>query len=129
LLMLHPALYIAESGEKGRGIFTSEDLDAGVLIESSPVIVLPPEDRPLIDRTRLHDYIFEWGDNKEGCCMALGWIALYNHASPSNCEYEMDFEADLIRVRTVRAVDAGEELSINYNGDADNTEPVWFETI
>ncbi|HYC39096.1 MAG TPA: SET domain-containing protein [Chitinophagaceae bacterium] len=127
--MLHPALYIAESGEKGRGIFTSEDLDAGVLIESSPVIVLPPEDRPLIDRTRLHDYIFEWGDNKEGCCMALGWIALYNHASPSNCEYEMDFEADLIRVRTVRAVDAGEELSINYNGDADNTEPVWFETI
>jgi SET domain-containing protein len=30
-------------------------------------------------------------------------------------------------VRTVRAIKAGEELLINYNGDWDNETPVWFD--
>ena len=59
--------------------------------------------------------------------MALGYVPIYNHAYNSNCEYEMDFEDQLIRVRTVKQVEKDEELFINYNGDWDDTTPLWFE--
>jgi SET domain-containing protein len=59
--------------------------------------------------------------------MALGYVALYNHSYSSNCEYEMDYGDDLITIRTVRAIGAGEELTINYNGSWNNKKKVWFD--
>ena len=114
------------SAGRGRGVFASEDISAGYLIEEAPVIVLPAQDRPLLDQTLLHDYIFEWGEDGTGCAVALGYISIYNHAHPSNCEYELDYDSSTIRVRTIREIRAGEELVVNYNGDFDNSSPVWF---
>lgn len=125
--MILPHLFIAPTGERGRGVFTSTAIRKGTVIEVSPVIVMTEEDRKLLDQTLLHDYIFEWGLRKKGCCMALGYIPLYNHSYKSNCEYEMDYDGQLISVRTVRSIKAGEELFINYNGDWNNPASVWFE--
>jgi SET domain-containing protein len=111
----------------GRGVFTSSELKKNTVIEVAPVIVMSRKDRPLLDQTLLHDYIFEWGDQKDQCCMALGYIPLYNHAYQSNCEYEMNFRKQIITVKTMRPIHAGEELFINYNGDWNNAEPVWFD--
>lgn len=122
-----PFLYIAPSIERGRGVFTSEAIPANTVIEISPVIVMSESDRLTLDKTLLHDYIFEWGDDNLQCCMALGYVPIYNHAAPSNCEYDMDFENDLIRIKTIRDVKAGEELFINYNGDWDDQRDVWFQ--
>jgi SET domain-containing protein len=110
----------------GRGVFTSENIDKGTVIEISPVIVMSGEERKLLDQTLLHDYIFEWGDDRKSCCMALGYIPLYNHSYRSNCEYEMDFEENMISVKAVRFIKAGEEIFINYNGDWNNATRVWF---
>ena len=60
--------------------------------------------------------------------MALGYVSLYNHSYHSNCEYIMDYEEELIRIKTMRFIKTGEELCINYNGDWDNDKLVWFET-
>jgi uncharacterized protein len=125
--MIHPSLYIAESNGKGRGVFTHEKISAGILIEIAPVIVMTSDERKLLDQTLLHDYIFEWGENKHQCCMALGWAAIYNHSYESNCEYEMDYEKQTIAVRTVRKIEIGEELTVNYNGDWNNNKTVWFD--
>ena len=102
-------------------------IPAGTVIEIAPVIIMSSQERQLLDQTLLHDYIFEWGDDKKRCCMALGYVPIYNHAYNSNCEYEMDFEDQLIRVKTVKQVEKNEELFINYNGDWDDTTPLWFE--
>jgi SET domain-containing protein len=59
--------------------------------------------------------------------MGLGYIAVYNHSYESNCEYEMDFEKDVIRIKTIRKIEAGEELFINYNGDWNNSKKIWFD--
>ena len=111
----------------GRGVFTSEHIEEGTVIEMSPVIVMSSDERKLLDQTLLHDYIFEWGTNKDQCCMALGYIPLYNHSYKANCEYEMDFESQLIRIKTVRFIKPGEELFINYNGNWDDEKAVWFD--
>lgn len=111
----------------GRGVFTRDPLKARTIIEIAPVIVMNGKDRAFLDQTLLHDYIFEWGEKRDQCCMALGYVPLYNHSYSSNCEYEMDFRKQVITVKTVKAIEAGEELLINYNGDWNNETPVWFD--
>jgi uncharacterized protein len=125
--MLLPTLFVAPAGDMGRGVFCSEPIEKNTIVEESPVIVMSGPERTLLDQTLLHDYIFEWGKNKDQCCMALGYVPLYNHSYRANCEYEMDFENQVIRIKSVRFIKAGEELCINYNGDWNNSTPVWFE--
>jgi SET domain-containing protein len=125
--MIHQSLYIELTEKKGKGVFTAENIPEGFVIELSPVIVMEKEDRIHLDKTLLHDYIFEWGANKDKCCMALGFIPIYNHSYKSNCEYFMDFDEETIFVKTVRDIEKGEELTINYNGDWDDETKVWFE--
>ncbi|HMO32044.1 MAG TPA: SET domain-containing protein [Lacibacter sp.] len=121
-----PFLYIEQSPERGRGVFTAEAIPADTVVETAPVIVMSPEERVLLDQTLLHDYIFEWGFDNRGCAVALGWISLYNHSATANCEYFMDFEEESMFIKTVRPVEPGEELFVNYNGSFDNGDPVWF---
>ena len=123
--MILPCLYVSATEQMGRGVFTEEALDAGTIIELSPVIVMNADDRKLLDKTLLHDYIFEWGNNE--CCVALGYVSVYNHSYGSNCEYEMVIDEEFIRIKTMRHINAGEELFINYNGTWNNKKPVWFD--
>jgi len=122
------SLYIATIEGKGKGVFCKNDLRQGVTLEVAPVIVMTADDRTLLDQTLLHDYIFEWQpDGELMCCMALGWVPMYNHSYTSNCEYYMDYEQATIAIKTIRDIPAGEELTINYNGDWDDGTPVWFD--
>lgn len=125
--MIHASLYIELTQKKGKAVFTNIEIEAGVVVEISPVIVMNSDDRIHLDKTLLHDYIFEWGEKKDKCCMALGFIPIYNHSYNSNCEYFMDYEEEIIFVKTVRAIKKGEELTINYNGDWNDATKVWFE--
>jgi SET domain-containing protein len=126
--MIKTYLYIAETERKGRGMFTKKPIKAGTLIESAPVIVMTGEERKLIDQTLLYNYIFEWQPGgADMCCMALGNIPIYNHSYASNCEYLMDYEKSEMYIQTVRDIEAGEELTINYNGNWDDRTPVWFD--
>ncbi len=127
--MLNPHLFIKEVGAKGKGVFTRENIPADSIIEIAPVIVMKKADRFYLDKTLLHDYIFEWGADLEQCCLALGFVSMYNHSYESNCEYFMNFEEENIFVKTVRTIEAGSELTINYNGDWNDGNKVWFNTL
>ena len=127
--MINQNLFIKSTPVKGRGVFTNAKIAADTIIEESPVIVMSGDDRKLLDKTLLHDYIFEWGSEKDQCCMALGFVPIYNHSYQSNCEYFMDFEEDSIKVKTVRPIEEGEELTINYNGDWNDEKRVWFDVF
>lgn len=125
--MIKSFLYIKNIPSKGRGVFTREKIKANVIIEESPVIIMSARDRVLLDKTLLYDYIFEWGIKKDKCCMALGYISVYNHSQKSNCEYFMDFDDATIQIKTIRPVNEEEELTINYNGSWNDNKKVWFE--
>lgn len=125
--MILPFLFIAPSNVGGRGVFTNEAIEVNTVVEIAPVIVMDNADRLLLDKTLLHDYIFEWGADKQQCCMALGYVPVYNHSYTSNCEYEMDFEANTIAIKAMRNIGSGEELFINYNGDWNDPTRLWFD--
>ncbi|HSZ86783.1 MAG TPA: SET domain-containing protein-lysine N-methyltransferase, partial [Puia sp.] len=67
------------------------------------------------------------GEKRNQCCIALGYVSIYNHSYQSNCEYEMDYKQELITIKTMRLIKAGEELFINYNGDWNNEKKIWFD--
>ncbi|WP_298708599.1 SET domain-containing protein [Chitinophaga sp.] len=125
--MIKPYLYIQKTKEKGRGVFTREAIPAGTTIEVSPVLVLSNSDTQIADTTKLHNYIFLWGVRETRSCVALGYCSIYNHSYEPNCEYEMDFDAETMAIKTRRAIKKGEELQINYNGDPEDVSDVWFD--
>lgn len=124
---LADCLYIDSTSAMGRGVFTSAPIPKDSIIEISPILLMEAKDRILVDQTPLKDYIFEWFNGTHACCVAWGYISMYNHQYNSNCEYCMDYEENIISVKTVRDIEAGEELFINYNGDWDNMNPLWFD--
>ena len=127
--MLKPYLYLDNTENAGRGVFTKERIPKGTIIEISPVVVMSNEDREHLDKTKLHDYIFEWGTDSKFCCMALGLIPMYNHSYKSNCEYIMDYENEVMYIQTVTVIKKGEELTINYNGDWNDPAKIWFDAV
>ncbi len=129
LSFLLEGVYAGGTKKMGRGIYTTRAIPSGTRIELAPVIVMNADERKHLDLTLLHDYIFEWGEKKDKCCMALGLVPLYNHSYEANCEYEMYFSKEVIAVKSVRDIKAGEELFVNYNGDWNSQEPVWFEEL
>jgi SET domain-containing protein len=126
--MANSMLRIGETENKGRGVFAQKAIKADTVVEMAPVIVMTAEERKLLDKTLLHDYIFEWQpEGVEMCCMALGWVPVYNHAYRSNCEYFMNYENQTIFIKAMRDIKAGEELTINYNGPWNDKKKVWFD--
>ncbi|MCB0522647.1 MAG: SET domain-containing protein-lysine N-methyltransferase [Lewinellaceae bacterium] len=122
-----PFLYITQSDLGGRGVFTGEPLDEGDLIEISPVIVLPEAELSIIHNTFLHDYYFLWGEAQKQCAIALGYGSLYNHSYEPNARYLLDYEHGTIDFYCIKKIEAGEEITVNYNGEPDVKTPVWFD--
>jgi hypothetical protein len=101
------------------------------VVEVCPVILLRKPYKALHEELKKLAYHWEVPEGEAATqALALGYGSLYNHANPSNLRYETDGEALVIRFIAVRGIEAGEELTINY--DADGGAPVsedewWFE--
>ena len=126
-MSLHiPGLYISESPGRGRGVFTAEPLQPGDVIEICPVIVLSGDDLASIHQTRLHDYYFLWGEQRQECAIALGYGSLYNHNENPNAEFTMDFSEETIIFTCLKPIYAGDEITIHYQDDPEYAGKLWF---
>jgi uncharacterized protein len=123
----HAPIYVAYSELHGMGVFAAKDITEGEIIEICPVLLFPKAQLPAMRMTVLDDYYFDWGSDGEWFAIALGYGSLYNHSYTPNAEYGMDFDAKTIDVYCIRDIKPGEEIVFNYNGDAHDTTPVWFE--
>jgi uncharacterized protein len=112
---------------KGRGVFATQFIESQTLIERVPMLVLPASEiLKDAETTLLSNYVFEWG--RGTVAVALGYGSLYNHSYIPNACYE-DEGRQTKCYYAVRDIVAGEEITINYNGSADATDPVWFDVI
>jgi SET domain-containing protein len=129
-VMILPFLTIASSSNRGRGVFTTENITKGTVIEIAPVIELNAAEREHVEKTLLYDYIFEWGEEHKGAAVALGYVSIYNHVPDPNCSYQMDFENQTITITTIKDIQKGQELFINYmNPEGASDKAVWFDTF
>ena len=121
------AIEVKHIPRKGRGVFARRAIHEGELIERVPVILLPIED--VQDQETWRDlacYCFLW---KEGTvALALGYGSLYNHSYEPNARYD-DVGRSTKVYTAIRDIAAGEEITVNYNGDPDDRAPVGFRVV
>ncbi len=111
-------------GEFNRGVFATQDIKKGVLFHQAPVIAYPNEEHEHIEKTLLADYAFEYGIGKSA--ILLGYGMLFNHSYEPNATYEINFRNQTFDFFAYTDIKAGDEILINYNGDVDDTEELWF---
>lgn len=112
---------------KGRGVFAVTRFKQGEVIERAPVLIIPAYQREHLDQTVLYNYYFAWGENPEDEAIAMGFGSFYNHSYTPNAVYVKKYEALVVEYIALRDIEAGEEITINYNGYPDDRSPVWFE--
>ncbi len=111
-------------GEFNRGVFATCDIKKGQLLHEAPVIAYPNEEHVHIEKTILDDYAFEYGINHSA--ILLGYGMLFNHSYEPNAIYEINFDNHTFDFYAYTDIKAGEEIFINYNGDVDDKELLWF---
>lgn len=52
---------------------------------------------------------------------------LFNHSYEPNAIYEINFNNHTFDFYAFKDIKAGEEILINYNGDVDDKELLWFD--
>lgn len=121
-----PLVEVKNTARKGRGVFARQFIPAGTEVERVPVLVVPFDEIPVEDGFTLPNYIYEWGKGTVG--IALGFGSIYNHSFNPNARY--DDVGRMTKVFTsLRDIRAGEEITINYNGDENDRTPVSFSVV
>ncbi|MFX1353129.1 MAG: SET domain-containing protein-lysine N-methyltransferase [Promethearchaeota archaeon] len=121
------------SDKKGRGAFAKKQIKKGTLIEVAHVVPLPNKDYEQICDTILYQYCYVWEDPKHlpefENAITLSISQFMNHSFDPNVKYLYDYKRKAIEFTTLRNIDKGEELTVNYNGLVDDKTPMWFEVI
>ncbi|GGH31370.1 SET domain-containing protein [Paenibacillus segetis] len=112
------------NGEFNRGVFATRDIKKGELIHEAPVIPYPNEDHEFIEKTILADYVYQYGANHTA--VLLGYGSLFNHSYTPNATYEINFDQHTFDFYAYTDIQAGDEILINYNGDEDCDDILWF---
>jgi uncharacterized protein len=112
------------NGEFNRGVFSTRDISKGELIHEAPVIPYPNEEHEFIEKTILSDYAFEYGANHSA--ILLGYGSLFNHSYKPNATYDINFKNHTVDFYAYTEIKAGDEILINYNGEVDCDDPLWF---
>jgi SET domain-containing protein len=116
-------IHVKQARGKGRGVFARQFIPEGTVFERVPVLVIP-EDEILEQPGMLSHYVFEWG--KGTVALALGFGSMYNHSFNPNARYD-DVGRQTKIFTALRDISAGEEVTINYNGDESDQSPVGFD--
>lgn len=116
-------LRVAHFGRRGRGVVAAAPIPAGTLVERSPVLIIPADERHLIDPSIVFTYVFMWEHGTveedlyrhEGrAAIALGYTSLLNHSYTPNCEFVRHIDDLTIDLVALHPIAAGEELTIDY---------------
>ena len=121
------------SPTKGKGLFAKEFIEKGTINDIAYAILIPARDYYLIENTYLGNYLFDWDDPEDPSdyktAIPFTFCEFLNHSYTPNCGYQKIYKERSIVFYAIRNIQAGEELTINYNRIPDDKTPVWFNVI
>jgi uncharacterized protein len=131
---LYPSsrIYLAESHipKAGRGVFATQHISKGEVIEVCPIIEIPGEQSELLRQSDLINYYFLWGDKLQAIAIALGFGSLYNHSYEPNATYIKLTEERIIQFIALQDIEKDTEITVNYNyGNPNDKNPLWIKEI
>jgi SET domain-containing protein len=107
----HGKTVVRPSATSGNGIFATEAIAEGEVIERCPVLLT---DHPDIKNSAIYPYCFVW--DPEQVAIPLGNAPLYNHSTACNAEVRSDAQPAILFV-ALKPIVAGEEILIDYGLD------------
>lgn len=102
------------SAGKGRGIFATESIRKGEIIEAAPALIVPKKSRKTFESTFLKHYMFQTDDGRD-YVLGMGYVAIANHSDQPNAEF--DVTSDMVTLRATRAILVGQEITLDYGWD------------
>ena len=136
LMKLLPTSKIYSDNSKitnaGLGVFASEEIQEGEVIEQCPIILISENQVPDLRKTELHNYYFMWGNDEKNhkAAICLGFGSLYNHSYSPNATYRKLIEQGLIEFVAIKDIKKDEEITTNYNhGNPEDKTKLWIKSI
>jgi hypothetical protein len=111
-------IYISNSDIHGLGVFASENIFEGEIIEECPIFDLgipKGHSSPL-----MIDYRFNWpqgSDTWDKQVISWGWGSLYNHSSNPNAFWRSNLEKGTFEFVATKNINQNEEIVVWYGGD------------
>ena len=120
------SIKLEKTATKGRGVFAQKKFMVGDIVEMCPVLLINYVNNTLLKKTGLYNYAFQW-EKKDQVAIAAGYGSFYNHSFTPNLKHDCNYEREAIRFTAITEINCGDELTINYNGDTNCTDTLWFE--
>lgn len=117
---------VRESPIHGRGVFAKNKIYKGSLIEKAPVVFLSAEEKEILRFTNLYNYYFLLGKGEKPAAFGFGYASFYNHAATANAFYTFSRKRNTINIYAYKTIEAGNEITINYNGHPGSKAEVYF---
>ncbi|MFT3933723.1 MAG: SET domain-containing protein-lysine N-methyltransferase [Chitinophagaceae bacterium] len=119
-------IIVKESSLHGRGVFARKHIGRGMLIEEAPAVFLSDEEKEQLRHSGLFNYYFLVNNATHPAVFGFGCSSFYNHSSQANAFYTFSPKKNIIRFYACKKIVAGEEITINYNGQPNDDRPVYF---
>lgn len=108
---------IADVKGMGRGVFATEEITAGEIIEYCPVIFISEKETDFLEKENAileYYYLFQKEFNKS--CVMFGYGSLYNHSKNPNAEVDYDTKKsqNFLFFRAIKNIKSGEEVVFDY---------------
>jgi SET domain-containing protein len=105
-------IYVDDSPIHGRGVFASEFIKSGEILEECHFIKVPIE---VQYPKELYDHFFAWPKRTENhYAVVLGYGSIFNHSDQNNASWETDPSRYKFIFFATRDIEPGEEICTNY---------------
>lgn len=111
-------IYIARSPIHGWGVFASELINEGEIIEETPLLDLQMKKGE--SSALLVDYRFNWPQGSGGSwdkqVIAWGYGSIYNHSNEPNATWVSNLENETFQFIATKQIQIDEEIFTYYGG-------------
>jgi uncharacterized protein len=105
---------IKTSPGKGMGVFATEPIREGEVIEECHLIKLPTKKWEKSSLMIDYRFCYPMGDNWEDYVLPLGYGCIYNHSDNNNAMWRNHPIYRAFQFYAVRDIEPGEEICTNY---------------
>lgn len=118
-------LVVKQTQSRGLGVFATDRIEKGDLIECVRVIVSPRGEISLLHSAGvMRNYVVEWGDK---LAIPTGYGPFYNHSYHPNAIHHKHLELNEIHFHALVDILPFEEITFNYGGFPTYNESLWFQ--